>query len=264
MRSRQPRLPLSAALPAGLIITLLAAAPLTAQTVEGTVVEEESGTPIPGVEVLLLDEARERETRAQTVTDSLGAFRLVLPAPGRYTLLLRRIGYATRTTEAIEVARAEVVVTEVALGTEALQLEPLVVVERRRERDPRLAQFYERAELNRKAGRGRIYFREDLRRVGTVRSLYQLQPERGSCPMKVLVDNLLVENVQELDFLADLERVEGVEIYRSQIQIPPEFSRYSACALMLVWTRPPPGHPFSLKRLLIGAGLATVLLFVIR
>jgi hypothetical protein len=265
MRSRQPRRPLSAALPGTLVVALLAAAaPLAAQIIEGTVVEDESRLPIPGAEVLLLEETGERETRAQTVTDSLGAFRLTVPAPGRYTLLLRRLGYATRSTAAFEAARAEVIVTEVALSTEALELVPLVVVERRRERNVLLARFHQRAEHTRRSGFGRVYYRDELARFGSVRGLYLMQLGSRRCQITILVDGLPVSDPNELDFLADLERVEGVEIYRSQFQFPPEYLHHRACALMLVWTRPEVGRPFSLKRLLIGGGLAVLLFFVVR
>lgn len=268
MCSMQPRSPLSAVVSGGLILVLLATAPASAQVVQGTVIENESRAPIPGVEVILQREMGEEQipgqAQGQVVTDSLGAFYLPVPAPGSYSLLLRRIGYATRTTAAFMVAADEVVITEIRLSTEALHLEPLEVVERRRERDPQLRAFHERAEVSRRSGRGRIYYQEDLKRVGSVRSLYSLQPKRRGCPMEVLVDNLPVGDIRDLDFLAAIDRVEGVEIYWSPQQIPPELSRFRSCALMLVWTKRPSGRPFSLKRTLIGAALAATLFLIAR
>src|SRR5690606_32113031 len=126
-----------------------------------------------------------------------------------------------------------------------------------------IEQFRERAEWVRKSGQGRIYMGSDLERFGSLRYLYQLTPGRRGCPMQVMFNGLPVFDVEQLDFIADISYVEGVEVYRSQAQIPDEFSHLGACALMLVWTKPVVGKPFSWKRLFIMSGitLATFLFY---
>jgi hypothetical protein len=253
-----PRVVLGALVAAAVVL----AAPLAAQTIQGKVMEEGTRNPIAEVEVILQDGKGEKH--ATVLSDSLGAFRLTAPAPGEYTLHVRRIGYASQTTQAFEVVRWEVVAVEVTMSVAALRMEPLVVVERKQERSPFLKDFYRRAEFARKSGLGRIYTRKELEGAGSVRYLYMMQPGGRNCPMTVLVDDLPVEDPLDLDFLADLDQVEGVEVYRSQLQIPPEYTRLRSCALMLVWTRPPAGRPFTWKRLLIGSALAATLFFVVR
>lgn len=254
--------PVRAAVPCGLLALLLVALPATAQEIRGTVTDEADGVPIATVEVFLEDDGGER--RGQAVTDSLGGFQIRAPLPGHYTLTLSRIGYATRSTAPFELARGEVVTLDISLDAAALHLEPLVVVERRRVRTAALARFYDRAEWVRKSGSGRIYYREDLERVGSVHGLYQMQSTRRSCRMLILVDNLPVSDPRDLEYLADMDRVEGVEIYRSQHQIPPEYSSWRACSMMLVWTRPTEGRPFTLKRLLVGLGAVAAFILIVR
>lgn len=257
------RYPQSAAGLGGLLLSLLlASSPAAAQLVRGTVTDAGDQSPVASVDVLL--EAEDGERLAQTATDSLGAFQVRAPGPGRFRLTLSRIGYATRSTAPFELGRGEVLTLEISLDAAALQLEPLEVVERKRERTPSLARFYDRAEWVRKSGIGRVYYREDLERVGTIYGLYRMQTMRPSCPMLVLVDNLPVSDPRDLDFLAEMERVEGVEIYRGQTQLPPEYYNQRTCALMLVWTRPGVGNPFSARRLLVAAGLAAAALFFIK
>jgi hypothetical protein len=251
-----------AALPGGILVVLLAASPGVAQVVQGTITDAGDQTPIPTVEVSLLDEGGER--RGQVVTDSLGEFQIQAPAPGRYQFRVSRIGYATRTTAPFTLERGETLTLEIALSAEALHLEPLEVVEQRRERTLGLGRFYDRAESARRSGVGRVYFREDLEGVGSIYGLYRMNTPRPGCPMTILVDNLPVSDPRDLDYLAEVDRVEGVEIYRSLHQIPQEYQSQRHCALMLVWTRPAIGNPFTLKRVLTAAGAVAAFILLIR
>lgn len=232
----------------------------TAQIVQGTVLETGTRAPIPAVEVTLHDAAGNRTIRGLVVTDSLGKFLFSAPLPGRYYLQLRRIGYASQTTKDFELGSGETVVLELAMNAEYLKLDSLVIVERRRRLPSSVIQFRERAEWTRKTGRGKVYYADELKGIGTLRSLYQLNASPRGCRMTVLVDNLPISDLRELDYLVEDERVEGVEIYRSSTQIPEEFQYHKACALMLVWTKPTPGNRFSWLRLLAGAALFGALL----
>lgn len=232
-----------------------------AQIIIGKVVDNNDETPIGQAEVVLVD--AKGNARVRMLTDTLGAFRLDAPAQGQYTLAVRRLGYEAVATPVVEVEGGEAVVVEVRMSAAAILLDPLVVVERRRYGGLALQQFYERAEWVRKTGNGRIYFREDLNLVGSVRSIYLLNSRPRGCPMTVLVDNLPVDRPEDLDFIASLDRVEGVELYRSAVQIPQEFSHLARCALMLVWTRPVEGRPLTLKRLLVMLGVFGSMFFIL-
>lgn len=246
------------------LLLILAPTPAIAQVIQGTVLESATRAPITAVEVVLHDAVGEGVERGRVVTDTLGAFRIQVPLAGRYLLRVSRIGYATQTTQEFEVGDGETVVLEVSMSTESIKLDSLVVVERRRTESGMLQSFRERAEWTRKTGRGRVYYADELKRVGNVHTLYQLHAASRACPMTVLVDNLPISDPRELDFLGDAERVEGVEIYRSPSQIPPEFQHHRACSLMLVWSKQTSGNPFSWIRLLIGGALTAALFLINR
>src|SRR5690606_4887317 len=236
---------------ASLVFPLLfAALPAHAQIVRGTVVEEGFDKPIDQAEVVLVD--KDGKEKAKALTDSLGIFRIEVEEAGRYSLSVRRLGFVTVATHEVEVGTGETVAVELRMSAQAIPLEPLVVVQRRWYDIPRLAEFYERAEWNAKLGRGKIYFREDLDRFVSLRHLAEMTLARPSCPMEILVDGLPIDHPSDLDAVARPDVVEGVEIYRGPAQVPVEFSYRGSCALMLVWTRPMPGRPFSWKRILVA------------
>lgn len=177
---------------------------------------------------------------------------------------VRRIGFVTVATPVVKVEAGEAVSVELRMNPRAIPLDPLVVVQRRWYGNARLQQFYERAEWNDKLGRGRIYFREDLQNVFSIRHLIYQTPQRMRCPMQVLVDGLPIGHMDDLDAIAAPEVVEGVEIYRGPAQMPVEYSYLNACSLALVWTRPTPGRPFSWKRMLVAGGLVGAVLLLVR
>lgn len=64
-----------------------------AQTIRGRVLDEGNETPVAQALISLLD--AEAESLVATLTDSLGRYRLELPAPGEYYLSAERLGYET-------------------------------------------------------------------------------------------------------------------------------------------------------------------------
>ena len=243
-------------------LLLLSAPPVASQVVRGTVIEEGFDEPIAQAEVILIDD--EGEEKANALTDSLGVFRLQAPEAGSYTLSVRRIGFVTVATPVVNVATGEAVSVELRMSARAIPLDPLVVVQRRWYGISRLQQFYERAEWNDKLGRGRIFFREDLQNVSSIRHLIHQTPQRWRCPMQVLVDGLPISHLDDLDAFAAPDVVEGVEIYRGAAQVPIEYAYLNACSLALVWTRPTPGRPFSWKRTLVAGGILGTILLLVR
>ena len=88
---------------AGLTLGFLCATAgsLAAQTVRGTVVLRDS-TPATGVIVVATDDRGRAATRTLTTTE--GGFLLQLPAPGRFTLELLRIGYRPTRGPVVDIA----------------------------------------------------------------------------------------------------------------------------------------------------------------
>ena len=116
------RSPASLLRPLLLCVALLAAGPLGAQTVRGTLVDE-AERPVSGALVVLVYTGG--EVSGGTMTDARGRFTLVAALPGRYTVRAERTGY--RTAEAVvELSAGET--ADVPLTT-ALQVFVLPTVE---------------------------------------------------------------------------------------------------------------------------------------
>lgn len=105
------------------VVILGTTSPAHAQTVRGLLTERDSGTPIEGAMVWLLD-ARGRRTGA--LTDSLGRFFLRAPAAGRYTALAERIGYVDAASDTFDVGADEFVDVRIDAEPRAIPLAALV------------------------------------------------------------------------------------------------------------------------------------------
>ncbi len=117
---------------------MLAAAPAAAQgtgVIQGTVVAAAGGEPLAGATVRL-DGSRLNPSRLggsrQAVTDAAGRFRITALPAGTYTLTARRVGYADGTASA-EVQAGGTAEVRIALATQSLLLEEVVVTSATRE-----------------------------------------------------------------------------------------------------------------------------------
>lgn len=117
---------------AALSLLLLAAQTAGAQTIRGTLREADTGRPITGTLVRLLD-ARD-VVHAGTLSDSAGRFTLTAPRPGEYRLRAEGIGYAAATAPVQVPAGGEAREVELRLATSAVALEGVSVVAARRQR----------------------------------------------------------------------------------------------------------------------------------
>ena len=94
-------------------------------TITGTVLDWSTALPLSGAQVSLLG------SPFTSLTDSAGNFGFVGVPPGRQVIQTDFIGYAPR-TDSLTVFSNEALGLEIALSTEAIVLEPLVVTGRRR------------------------------------------------------------------------------------------------------------------------------------
>jgi hypothetical protein len=113
--------PLRRTLPVALL--LAAATPAGAQTVRGLLADRDSGRPIEGAMVWLVDSGGRR---SGVLTDSLGRFFLRAPAAGRYTALAERIGFADAVSDTFEVGAHEFVDVRITAEPRAIPLAALV------------------------------------------------------------------------------------------------------------------------------------------
>ena len=114
----RPRRPLLA-----FVVILVTASPAHAQTVRGLLAERDSGRPIEGAMVWLLDPGGRR---TGALTDSLGRFFLRAPAAGRYTAVAERIGYADAASDTFDVGADEFVDVRIDAEPRAIPLAGLV------------------------------------------------------------------------------------------------------------------------------------------
>jgi hypothetical protein len=107
-----------------LCLAFLAAAPLTAQTVHGVLVDE-AGRPVDGTVVGLYPAGGGR-ARAGGLTDQEGRFSLAAPAPGRYVVRAERVGYQPAVAE-VQLAAGETAEVRLATAVRAFVLAPVQV-----------------------------------------------------------------------------------------------------------------------------------------
>ena len=102
-----------------------------AQSVQGRVVQLPQEIPIAGALIVLVDSAGHDVSRA--ASSASGGFTLAAPAPGRYTVTVRQIGWKTWQSPAFELASAQSNPLVLRVDAEPYTL-PTITVEARRPR----------------------------------------------------------------------------------------------------------------------------------
>ncbi|HXY31589.1 MAG TPA: TonB-dependent receptor [Gemmatimonadaceae bacterium] len=103
-----------------------AAGPAPRSTVEVSGVIRDSATEAP-VSAATIEAARDGVTAARTVGDSSGRFALRLPAPGTFSLIVRRIGYRPATRVVVLASGQERLTVNIVLSAVATTLERVTV-----------------------------------------------------------------------------------------------------------------------------------------
>jgi len=230
------------------------AASASAQSVgaiSGTV-RDSTGTPIRGVEVVLL------QLKGAIYSDSLGVFRLGDIPPGKRQLHFRRLGFAPKSVDA-EVAEGKTLALSVVLEASATQLEAMTVEELTRRRQI-LSDFYDRSSR----GFGHFFTREQIEkrnpmnlsdmmrlipgarlvpmRSGGQAALRFSRAQMGArdCPPQYWVDGVKAWNLNIDDIVP--QDVEGIEVYSGASTVPPQYNTKEGttiCGVVLIWTRIP-------------------------
>jgi outer membrane receptor protein involved in Fe transport len=232
-----------------LLLALAAPSTLGAQIVHGTLMESESRVPIAGGVMTLID--RDSAGVAQVTTDSAGQFTLTVAKAGLYRVHAQRLGFRPVGSQALSIGLRDTVQVEFTLARDAVMLEPLVVKARTRRLTAAARRFYERAESSLS---GTFITRDDIEKAHPLRTsdLFNRIPGvrttpmmggnsitiRGNCRPSVFVDGVWMNGYRSIDDLAQPLNVEGVEVYRSAHEAPPQFTGIRAgCAVVLIWTR---------------------------
>ena len=124
---------LQSAVVAGFLLLTLFSAPVCAGTLTGLVVDEELGTPVPGVLVQAHPRPPSTSERRShhSVSDSAGAFGMILP-PGLWLLEAQIIGYQRSHLDiAITVSEETGTTATLRLRAQALMMDEITVRDRR-------------------------------------------------------------------------------------------------------------------------------------
>jgi hypothetical protein len=233
-------------------------APVSAQVVQGQLLDTATDQPVASVTVQLL-RGEEGDNAATTdATDEQGHFVLHAPASGTYRLRTTRIGYQPVTTRPFELLREEdPIEVEVRISAVAVPLAPLTIVSERAARSGNLhleiAGYYERERTwgRQGLGLGQFLKREEIMntnpsrvsdalrmlrgvRVKGAGGRRQVITLRGGCNPRVYVDGVRAATGRNIDQLLSPWSLAAIEIYPGLAK-PAKFTR-GLCGVIVLWT----------------------------
>lgn len=249
-------------------LALVCAHPAAAQVIRGRTIDAASGAWVPATLVTLLTASG--DSAGATVTDDAALFRITAPSSGSYTLRAERIGYAVVNTPVIVLGTGEAVTVEVLLGADPVELEPLTVTSRRYEARGVLAGHHRRADWIQRTGIGDVITRADLdeqprpfvsdyfftvpgmRVTGTG---HNARVYMRGCQPQIFVDGMRTPGLSVNAIHPDA--IEGIEVYRSISEVPPELRGIGSCGAISMYTRagePTRGQWTLLQKIVAGVG----------
>jgi hypothetical protein len=129
-----------------LSLTLSLPGQVSTQTIRGALVDDQTGSPIDGASVMLVDP--DERVAGGVLSDSTGFFILTAPRTGRYRLRLERLGYHTTTSTEIDLLPPDTLQVEFRMSVEPVAVPGLTIINRDAPlvMDTRLARlgFYDR------------------------------------------------------------------------------------------------------------------------
>lgn len=253
-----------------LLLALACPAIVSAQMVRGTVSDANTGAPVKSANITLFTTDGRRV--GKVVSDDYGKFEMVLPKGKTVYVQAERIGYTASKSDPITASTSELLELNVKLNNEPIALKGIEVVTRRQV-DPRLREFMDRASLYKRSGVGHIWTRTDLQRrpLALSSQLLNWVPERHAfnCSgVAAFIDDMPVDE-RDIDLLVAPEELEGVELYgQNDVPLELQFKGMSAlrastlppCRTLLLWRKPYAelnayyaAHPVKTWRAIVGA-----------
>jgi hypothetical protein len=239
----------------------LSFAALSAQTVEGRLLDSGSDQPIILGQVLLLTGGG--EVVARTFTDETGFFSLTAPDGGSFFLRGERFGYRAQVDGVFDLGEGGVISVEFRLPRNPVVLDTLQVSAEPRSTKLTLLGFYDRRDI----GMGKFIGPKEIAEkpvFGTtdlLRNIPRVQIRQrpfggsevvirgagavsltggGVCYPKVVVDGnvILRGEPARLDQVIQPSEIEAIEVYRGPSETPLQFGGISSpCGVILIWTR---------------------------
>lgn len=243
---------------------------LNAQTLEGTVIDGQSGEPIAMTYVALVTE--DQRSVVAVTADTEGAFSLEAPSPGSYYVYASSIGYSPVVDGIFELGEGSLMEVEVRLEPDPVMMDSIRATVDRTERYLRTVGFYERMERDwgvfidaDEIGRRAVdRIAEVFRGIPRVQvfepSSYDprtgFYPEirirhgKDLCSPNLYVDGQLVHwgpGAMDLegntrndpampDEFVTPSEVAAIEVYRSGTEVPPRYNTSRGCGVVLIWT----------------------------
>jgi outer membrane receptor protein involved in Fe transport len=230
--------------------------------IAGTVLDNQTSTPIPGVNLVVRNAYD--QFLGSAVSDSAGRFTFTVYRTRAVLIYGARFGYMRTTTPRLYLDGSDFFEVRVHMDPDALLLAPLEVVARGNMGGSAvLADFRHRL----MSGTGHYITRADIERRRPVYVTDMLQDVPGvrlsssgrgarrvvqmsrsgalPCTVQLYVDGRFMNRGRtglldqvSIDDYVEPESVEGIEIYRGLSTIPPEFYTPDAkCGVVAVWTR---------------------------
>ena len=257
------------------LVAIASAPPVDAQVIQGRLVEIRSEAPLAAATVVLLD--RGGAARFMVESDSAGSFVVAAPEAGEYALRIVHIAIGESTTTFFQVHPAEHLELVIRLEPEVTALTPVRVVARR-VISPH-AEFNRRRVWGERNGTGTFITREELERAAssTVTNLLahipgaplvydsQGRPHLGitgrrdhSCAAMMLLNGVQVELPPSfsLDDFIRPDQLDGIEVYVTRSELPPELARLDLCKVVAFWTRTGLGEEREWSWIRVGIGTA--------
>jgi hypothetical protein len=223
---------------------------LPGSLLRGTVLDQQTGTPIPGAALHITN------TPFAATTSADGRFHFEHVPIGDYELRISHVGY--RTVPSPLRVRSDDLDATIRLAASAIPIEPVVVVAFSRRLDH--VGFYdrERRGLGTFVGRSQIdamnaQTSSDLLRKLPGVNLVPQWPRRNAprndlsgrsrCRFSYIVDGARTLPDFDMDFVAPFA-IEGIEFYRSMAEVPASFRPHvtrdgqgATCGVIAIWTR---------------------------
>ncbi|HUF67236.1 MAG TPA: carboxypeptidase-like regulatory domain-containing protein [Longimicrobiales bacterium] len=228
-------------------------APSPAQVISGRLFERDSNRPVNAAWVSLVGRGRILHAAE---SDAEGRFRLLVAAPGWYSLRVERLGYALVSTDTFAIGAGESAELSIPLSVAAVPLTP-VIVDRRTTVQAR-SELDTRIETARRTGLGRFVTREALDSVssrsvtgvlvhvplvGLARDAFNkpwpITQSQGNCRPTLYLNGarMTFGPGQSIDDVLHPSELEAIEIYRNRTELPREFAGIDQCAAIVFWTR---------------------------
>ncbi len=251
---------------AGLMLLLAIGVPRAAgaQRVDGQLRDAETGAPIAGATLRLLDGQDQAVHAAQS--DGRGVFTLRAPRPGVYRIHAARVGYASATSGSVDLTAGTEIEVELRLGGDAVRLDPLTVTGIPRYERLEQSAFYERRDRFGPEGLQEAVFLEqhDIERMNAfnladmfhhVRGVRTegkvVRMRRGNCQPAIVINGFVAVPgrtrmsrqsirrgpAQPLREIESPRALVGVEVYYGAAVPERYMLDAGGCGVILYWTR---------------------------